>query len=185
MDRLTVLHLPNDERIVLTDAGKELVIWAELQFQNLLLNSTKDSHRSASLHVPKDNGRIRDSLEDSAFLASGDYVAGVRDSERADLHVVPAQELLIVLVHEVLDDEQAADVVKQSVLHSWVEFDCICVAAIVAERMVHLEHLLLAFSCSWLFHGCHVAWCLIPFLRAEDARLQVLLSVHFFKIIVN
>ena len=185
MDRLTVLHLPNDERIVLTNTGQELVVRAELQFQNLLLNSTKDSHRSASLHVPKDNGRISDSLENGAFLASGDYVAGVRDSERADLHVVTAQELLIVLVHEVLDDEQAADVVKQSVLHSWVEFDCISVAAIVAERMVHLEHLLLAFSCSWLFHGCHVAWCLIPFLRAEDARLQVLLSVHFFKIIVN
>ena len=179
MDRLTVLHLPNDERIVLTNAGQELVVRAELQFQNLLLNSTKHSHRSASLHVPKDNGRISDSLENGAFLASGDYVAGVGDSERADLHVVAAQELLIVLVHEVFDDEQAADIVKQRVLHSWMEFDCICVAAIIAERMVHLEHLLLTFSSSWLFHGCYVAWCLIPFLCAEDARLQMLLSVHF------
>ena len=183
MDRLTVLHLPNDERIVLTNAGQELVVRAELQFQNLLLNSTKDSHRSAGLHVPKDNGRIRNSLENGAFLASGDYVAGVGDSERTDLHVVTAQELLIVLVHEVLDDEQAADIVKQRVLHRWVEFDCICVAAIITERMVHLEHLLLTFSSSWLFHGCHVAWCLISFLCAEDARLQMLLSVHFSKLL--
>ena len=111
MDWLAVLHFPNDERIVLPDTGQEFVIRAELQFQNLLLNAAKNGHRSASLHVPEDNWRVWDSLEDGAFLASGDYVAGVRDGERADLHVMSAQKLLVVLVHEIFDDEQPADVV--------------------------------------------------------------------------
>ena len=183
MDRLAILDLPNDKRIVLTNAGKEFVIRAELQFQNLLLNAAKNGHRSASLHVPEDDGRVWDSLEDGTFLASGDYVARVGDSERADLHVVPAKELLIVLVHEVFNDEQAANIVEQGVFHGRVELDRIGVAAIVAERVVHLEHLLLALGGSWLFHGCDVAGSLVPLLCAEDARFQVLLSVHFYRIV--
>lgn len=75
MDWLTVLHLPNDEGVVLADTSEELVIWTELQFQNLVLNSTKDCHRPASLHVPKNDGRIWDSLEDSALLSSSNDVA--------------------------------------------------------------------------------------------------------------
>lgn len=183
MDRLTVLHLPNDERIVLTDARQEFVIWAELQFQNLILNAAKDSHWSTRLHVPQNDGRVWHSLEHGAFLAGGDDVAGVGDGERADLHVVPAKELLIVLVHEVFNDEQAANIVEQGVFHGRVELDRIGVAAIVAERVVHLEHLLLALGGSWLFHGCDVAGSLVPLLCAEDARFQVLLSVHFYRIV--
>lgn len=75
MDRLAILYLPNDERIVLTDAGEEFVIWAKLQFQNLILNATQDSHWSTSLHIPKDDWSIWHSLEHGSFLASGDDIA--------------------------------------------------------------------------------------------------------------
>lgn len=75
MDRLAILHLPDDERIVLTDAGEEFVVGAELQFQNLILNATEDSHWPTSLHVPKNDRCIWHSLEHGAFLASGDDVA--------------------------------------------------------------------------------------------------------------
>lgn len=183
MNRLAILHLPNDERIVLTDAREEFVIRAELQFQNLILNAAKDSDWSTRLHVPKNDRCIWHSLEHGAFLARGDDIAGVGDGERADLHVVAAKELLIVLVHEVFDDEQAANIVKQGVFHGRVELDRIRVAAIVAERVVHLEHLLLTLGGSRLFHGCDVARSLVPLLCAEDARFQVLLSVHFYRIV--
>ena len=79
MDWLTILHLPNYERIVLTYASEEFVIWTELQFQNLLLYTSKDSHRPASLHIPEDYGRIWNSLEHGTFLACGDYVTRIGD----------------------------------------------------------------------------------------------------------
>ena len=94
-----------------------------------------------------------------------------------------AKKLLLVLIHQVLDDEQATDVVKQRVLHSRMELDRVWVASIIAEGVVHLEHLLAGFSRSWLFHSCDIARRLVPFFRAENARLQVLLSVHIFSFI--
>lgn len=75
MNGLAILHLPDDERIVLTDAGEEFVVWTELQFQNLILYSTKDCHRPASLHIPHNDGRIGNSLEDCTLLSGGDDVA--------------------------------------------------------------------------------------------------------------
>ena len=82
-----------------------------------------------------------------------------------------------MLVHEVLYDKKAADIVDQSVLHSWMELDRVGVLAIIAKRVVHLEHLLLAFlNCRHLHRG-HVSRSLIPLFGPENARLQVLLSV--------
>ena len=89
-----------------------------------------------------------------------------------------AKELLLVLIHEVLNDKQATDVIDQSVLHRWVELDCVRVLAVVTERVVHLEHLYLALLHLWLLHSSHVSWCIVALFSAEDARLQVLLSVH-------
>jgi len=82
VNRLSVLRLPNDERIVLTDAGQELVVGGELQFQNLALHSAKNGHRFARLHVPKDDWGVGLFLEHSSFLASCDDVARVRNSDR-------------------------------------------------------------------------------------------------------
>ena len=179
MDWLTILNFPNDEGIVLSETGKEFVIRAELQFQNLVLDSTKDSHRSASLHVPKDDRCIGHSLEDCTFLSRSDDVARVRDGESGDLHVMTAKELLLMLVHQVFDNEKATDVVHQGVLHGRVELYRVWVTSIVAERVVHLKHLLSTLFTSWNLHGCNIARRLVSFFCAEDARLQVLLSVHF------
>ena len=77
MDRLAILHLPNDESIVLPDAGEEFVIWAELQFQNLVLDATKNGHRSTRLHVPENDGCVGHSLEHSAFLSCSNDVSRV------------------------------------------------------------------------------------------------------------
>lgn len=99
VDRLTILHFPNDERIVLSDASEEFIIRTELQFQNLVLHTTEDSHGPFSLHVPEDDGCVGYSLEHCAFLSCRDDVARVGNSKGADFHVVPAKELLIVLVH--------------------------------------------------------------------------------------
>jgi hypothetical protein len=74
MNGLAILYLPDDEGIVLTDAGEEFVVWTELQFQNLILHSAKDSHRPASLHIPHNDGRIGNSLENCTLLPSGDDV---------------------------------------------------------------------------------------------------------------
>ena len=83
-----------------------------------------------------------------------------------------------MLVHEVLNDKKAADVVDQSILHCWMELHCVGVFAIITERVVHLEHLLLTFlDCGHLHRG-HVSWSFIPLFGTENTRLQVLLSVH-------
>ena len=82
MDRLAVLSSPNDESVVLTDAGEELIVWRELQFQNLILYATQDCHRSLCLHVPQDDGSIGSLLEDGALLSSGNDVARVGNGDR-------------------------------------------------------------------------------------------------------
>lgn len=73
-----------------------------------------------------------------------------------------------MLVHEVFNNKESADVVQQSVFHSGVELDGIGVLAIVAERVVHFDYLLLALDKSRLFHCSDVAGGLIPFLSAEN-----------------
>lgn len=77
VDRLCVLRLPNDERVVLADASQELVIWRELQFQNLMLDTAKNRHWFPRLHIPQNDWCIGLLLEDCAFLAGGDDVARV------------------------------------------------------------------------------------------------------------
>ena len=89
-----------------------------------------------------------------------------------------------MLVHEVLYDKKAADIVDQSVLHSWMELDRVGVLAIIAKRVVHLKHLLLAFLNCWRCHSGHVSRSFIPLFGPENARLQVLLSVHSMCVIV-
>ena len=87
------------------------------------------------------------------------------------------EELLIMLVHDVLNDKEAADVVDHCILHGRMDLYRVGVLAIIAERVVHLEHLLLAFlNCRHLHRG-HVSRSLIPLFGPENARLQVLLSV--------
>ncbi len=98
VDRLAILSVPNDKGIVFAKAGQEFVIGTELQFQNLLLDTSQDCHRSFSCHVPKDNWRIRNTLENSTLLACCYYVARIRNSESRDFHVVTSEELLLVLV---------------------------------------------------------------------------------------
>lgn len=90
------------------------------------------------------------------------------------------QELLIVLIHEILDHEQASNVVEQGVLHRWVELHRVWILPIVPNRMVHLDHGLLTFGSLRLIHRSHVTWCFIPLLVAEDARLKMLLSLLHF-----
>ena len=69
VDRLSIFGLPDDEGVVLTNASKEFIIRAELQFQNLVLNATKYSHWLLGLHVPENDGSIWSPLEDCALLA--------------------------------------------------------------------------------------------------------------------
>ena len=89
-----------------------------------------------------------------------------------------------MLVHEVLNDKKAADVVDQSILHGWMELHRVGVLAIISKRVVHLEHLLLTFlDCRHLHRG-HVSRSFIPLCVPENARLQVLLSVHILCVIV-
>jgi len=49
------------------------------------------------------------------------------------------EKLLLVFIVQILDHEQAADVVDKSVLHGRVVRNCIGVLAIVANRVVHLQ----------------------------------------------
>ena len=62
------------------------------------------------------------------------------------------QELLLVLVHEILNDQETADVVDQSIIHRRVELDGIRILAIVANRVIHLDQSSLSLGNSWLFH---------------------------------
>ena len=181
MDRLPILSLPNDERVVLPDASQEFVVWGELQFQNLVLNAAKNRHWLARLHVPQNNGSVGLLLEDCAFLARRDDVSRVGDSDGGNLHVVAPQELLIVLVREVFDHKKSSNVVQQSVLHRGVELHSVRVLSIVSNRVVHLDHSLLTFDGLRLVHGSHVSWGLVSLIVAENARLEVLLLslLHF------
>ena len=145
MDRLAILNFPDDEGIILANAREELVVRGELQFQNLILDATKDCHRFASRNVPQNDWCIRHSLEHSTLLACSDNVSRVGNGKGRDFHVMTSEEFLIVLVLQVFDNKKSADVVEQGVLHGRVELHRVWVLAVVAEGMIHLDHLLLTF----------------------------------------
>jgi hypothetical protein len=65
-----------------------------------------------------------------------------------------SQELLLVLVVKVLDDEEATDVVEDSVLLCRVEVNCVLMLSIVANRMFKLEQFLrlLRLLRIWILH---------------------------------
>ena len=169
VDGLAILGLPDDEGVVLADAGEELVIGRELQFQDLVLDAAQDGEGLLGLHVPQDDGRVGRALEDRALLAGSYDVARVGDGDRGDFHVVPAEELLFVLVQQVLDHQQATDVVDQGVLHRGVEFNRVRVLAREPDGVIHLEHLSLALLGSGLLHRCDVTGRFRALLRAKDA----------------
>ena len=91
-------------------------------------------------------------------------------------------ELLLVLIHEILDDQETTDVVDQSVLHGGVELDSIRILAVVADRVIHLDQRLLTLGGNGLLHSGNVARRLAALFLPKNVGLEVLLSVHISSI---
>ena len=93
-----------------------------------------------------------------------------------------SEESLVVFVHQILNDKETSNVVDKSILLSRVELNSIGILSIVANGVIHLNHLLLTFLLSWLLHCSNVSWSFVSFLCSKDAGLQVLLSVHYYSL---
>lgn len=80
-----------------------------------------------------------------------------------------SKECLVVLVHQIFDDEESSNVIEQGVLHSGVELNGIGVLSVVAKRMVHLNHLLLTLLWSLLLHCSYISWSFVSLFCSKDA----------------
>ena len=74
VDSLAILSRPDDECVVLADAGEETVIWGESKFVNALLNTLQNDEWLPCLVAPENNWGIWCSLEDGTSLSSGDQL---------------------------------------------------------------------------------------------------------------
>lgn len=103
VDEGVILGVPNDEAVVGAGGSQELVIVREGEVGDLIPEASEDLDWFAGLEVPENDWGFRGFGVFGAQLAGGQELAGLADSESTNIHIVSAEENLLMLVVEIFD----------------------------------------------------------------------------------